>query len=113
MEDRAAAYAQAQVDKRENAAATENGNKEVEPSISSEDVQGVSGVDRRGILEQQGRGDQSHIDHDHTKDSGDAAARMRTLDGEEIGDEFAQDAMNYHILLNKIDKLLDELKLDA
>ena len=38
---------------------------------------------------------------------------IRTLDGEEIDDEFAQDAMNYRILLNKIDLLLDRLKLDA
>lgn len=38
---------------------------------------------------------------------------VRTLDGEVAGDEFAQDAMNYQILLGKIDKLLDELTLDA
>lgn len=38
---------------------------------------------------------------------------IRTLDGEEISDEFAQDAMSYRILLNKIDLLLDRLKLDA
>lgn len=38
---------------------------------------------------------------------------VRTLDGEEIDDEFAQDAMNYQILLGKIDTLLDRLKLDA
>jgi ankyrin repeat/BTB/POZ domain-containing protein 1 len=38
---------------------------------------------------------------------------IRTLDGEIAGDEFAQDAINYQILLGKIDRLLDELKLDA
>jgi len=38
---------------------------------------------------------------------------IRTLDGEIAGDEFAQDAINYQILLGKIDKLLDNLKLDA
>lgn len=38
---------------------------------------------------------------------------IRTLDGEEIDDEFAQDAINYQILLGKIDTLLDKLKLDA
>lgn len=38
---------------------------------------------------------------------------MRTLDGELAGDEFARDAVNYQILLNKIEKLLDRLKLDA
>ena len=38
---------------------------------------------------------------------------IRTLDGEIAGDEFEQDAMNYQILLGKIDTLLDRLKLDA
>lgn len=38
---------------------------------------------------------------------------VRTLDGEIAGDEFAQDALNYQILLGKIDKLLEDLKLDA
>jgi len=38
---------------------------------------------------------------------------VRTLDGELAGDEFAQDAINYQILLGKIDALLDKLKLDA
>ena len=38
---------------------------------------------------------------------------IRTLDGEIAGDEFAQDAVNYQILLGKIDGLLDRLTLDA
>lgn len=38
---------------------------------------------------------------------------IRTLDGEVAGDEFAQDAMNYQILLGKIDHLLENLRLDA
>ena len=38
---------------------------------------------------------------------------VRTLDGELAGDEFAGDAINYQILLGKIDALLDRLKLDA
>ena len=38
---------------------------------------------------------------------------FRTLDGEIAGDEFASDAVNYQILLGKIDTLLDNLKLDA
>ncbi|KAF2036399.1 hypothetical protein EK21DRAFT_52356 [Setomelanomma holmii] len=42
-----------------------------------------------------------------------AAGVIRNLDGEEVGDEFAQDAMNYQILLGKIDTLLDKLNLDA
>jgi ankyrin repeat/BTB/POZ domain-containing protein 1 len=38
---------------------------------------------------------------------------VRTLDGKIAGDEFAQDAMNYQILLGRIDALLEELTLDA
>lgn len=38
---------------------------------------------------------------------------VRTLDGEIAGDEFAADAVNYQILLGKIDALLERLKLDA
>lgn len=41
------------------------------------------------------------------------AGVVRTLDGGEVDDEFAQDALNYQILLGKIDALLDSLKLDA
>ncbi|KAG9783086.1 hypothetical protein KCU88_g3195, partial [Aureobasidium melanogenum] len=41
------------------------------------------------------------------------AGAVRTLDGEVAGDEFAADAVNYQILLNKIDALLERLKLDA
>lgn len=41
------------------------------------------------------------------------AGVIRTLDGEEAGDEFAQDALNYQILLGKIDHLLEHLHLDA
>ena len=36
-----------------------------------------------------------------------------TIDGEIAGDEFAGDAINYQILLGKIDALLDRLQLDA
>jgi hypothetical protein len=38
---------------------------------------------------------------------------IRTLDGEIAGDEFSRDAMDYQILLNKLDRLLEKLKLDA
>lgn len=38
---------------------------------------------------------------------------VRTLDGETAEDEFASDAINYQILLGKIDAMLDRLKLDA
>ncbi|KAK0718866.1 hypothetical protein B0T21DRAFT_386538 [Apiosordaria backusii] len=36
-----------------------------------------------------------------------------TLDGVVVEDEFASDAVNYHILVEKIDRMLEKLKLDA
>lgn len=41
------------------------------------------------------------------------AGVVRTLNGELAGDERAADAVNYQILLGKIDTLLEKLKLDA
>lgn len=38
---------------------------------------------------------------------------VRTLDGDVAGDEFAQDAMNYQILLGKLERLMENLGLDA
>jgi ankyrin repeat and BTB/POZ domain-containing protein 1 len=42
-----------------------------------------------------------------------ASGAVRTLDGDIAGDERAADAVNYQILLGKIDGLLEVLKLDA
>lgn len=39
--------------------------------------------------------------------------QIKTLDGEIVGDEFAADAINYQVLLGKLDGLLERLKLDA
>lgn len=39
--------------------------------------------------------------------------QTRTLDGEIVDDEFLADAINYRVLLEKIDRLLEKLKLDA
>ena len=61
----------------------------------------------------------SHSGNECSVDGGDAATKpltggeIRTLDGEIAGDEFAADAINYQVLLGKIDRLLDRLKLDA
>ena len=38
---------------------------------------------------------------------------IRTLDGKVAGDEFAADALNFEILMGKIDMILDNLHLDA
>lgn len=42
-----------------------------------------------------------------------ASGAIVNLEGEPVGDEFLQDAMNYRILLGKIDSLLEKLNLDA
>jgi ankyrin repeat/BTB/POZ domain-containing protein 1 len=39
--------------------------------------------------------------------------QIRTLDGDIATDDFAADAINYQVLLGKIDSLLERLKLDA
>lgn len=44
---------------------------------------------------------------------GQTAGVVRTLEGEEVSDEFDLDAQNYQILLRKIDTMLEKLKLDA
>jgi hypothetical protein len=38
---------------------------------------------------------------------------VKTLNGKVVEDEFASDAVNYQILLEKIDRMLEMLKLDA
>ncbi|PYH45342.1 ankyrin repeat and BTB/POZ domain protein [Aspergillus saccharolyticus JOP 1030-1] len=38
---------------------------------------------------------------------------IRTLDGEVVVDEFDQDALNYQILMDKLDRILETLNLDA
>ncbi|EFQ97171.1 BTB/POZ domain-containing protein 3 [Nannizzia gypsea CBS 118893] len=38
---------------------------------------------------------------------------IRTLDGQEAGDEFSRDAIDYELLLNKLDQLLERLGLDG
>lgn len=48
---------------------------------------------------------------DPARGEGDAA--VTTLDGDLAEDEFASDAINYQVLLGKIDQMLDRLKLDA
>lgn len=55
-------------------------------------------------------GDAVHVEEAVEGETGPA---VRTLDGEVAEDEFVSDAINYQILLGKIDAMLDRLKLDA
>jgi hypothetical protein len=67
---------------------------------------------------------ETHVDHkfDHTPaysvttsgiPAGLEPGVVRTLDGQIAGDEFAQDALNYQILLGKIETLMDSLGIDG
>jgi hypothetical protein len=46
-------------------------------------------------------------------EEGEQEGAVVTLDGAAVEDEFESDAMNYQILLGKIDEMLERLKLDA
>ncbi|RJE22845.1 BTB POZ domain-containing protein [Aspergillus sclerotialis] len=46
------------------------------------------------------------VTHDHR-------VAIKTLDGQVAGDEFTKDAMNYQILMEKLDAILENLNLDA
>lgn len=47
------------------------------------------------------------------REAGGGGNGVKTLEGEEVEDEFDLDALNYQILLRKIDTMLEKLKLDA
>jgi ankyrin repeat/BTB/POZ domain-containing protein 1 len=64
-------------------------------------------------MENLGVSDDETKEHIQDIESQIAAGAVRTLDGDIAGDEFAQAAINYQILLNKIDNLLENLDLDA
>lgn len=48
----------------------------------------------------------AQVAHDHQP-------AIKTIDGQIAGDEFSKDAMNYQILMQKLDSLLENLNLDA
>ncbi|KAJ5887497.1 hypothetical protein N7495_007538 [Penicillium taxi] len=50
--------------------------------------------------------DKTQLSHSYTRE-------IRTLDGVVVEDEFSEDAMNYQILMDKLDDLLERLNLDA
>ncbi|KFY96281.1 hypothetical protein V498_02751 [Pseudogymnoascus sp. VKM F-4517 (FW-2822)] len=57
--------------------------------------------------------DENVVNDDKLQQESTYGANIRTLDGEVVADEFDSDSINYQILLEKIDKLLERLKLDA
>jgi ankyrin repeat/BTB/POZ domain-containing protein 1 len=85
------------------------------PQVDDEMMDGHPQVDDDVIADraQQLRLDEEVNAHAQDVEAQIAAGAIRTLDGEIAGDEFAQDAINYQILLGKIDSLLENLDLDA
>lgn len=68
-------------------------------------------MDDLGVAEKDGEDKEGLLEREIEEQF--AVGAIRTLDGEIAGDEFAQDAVNYQILLGKIDRLLENLNLDA
>jgi ankyrin repeat and BTB/POZ domain-containing protein 1 len=88
----------------EQSEATANGvEDEAVPIKAVDDDEGYSGSPEAG----QGEGYAPDLEALETQ------GVVRTLDGEIAGDEFAQDAVNYQILLGKIEKLMENLGLDG
>ncbi|KAE8374886.1 hypothetical protein BDV26DRAFT_31668 [Aspergillus bertholletiae] len=65
-------------------------------------IHGIETIDltEKGVEQTSQRGQ----DHDHD---------IRNLNGEIVGDEFDQDSMNYDILMDKLDQILESLDLEA
>ena len=59
------------------------------------------------------KGDAAHGDEEFSRENIMSNGTITALDGELVGDELEGDAINYQILLRKIDGPLDRLKLDA
>lgn len=83
-------------------------SREVEPNADGK-LPEDEGVDVGSLPS----GDAGRGDVDSSMEDMMSKGTIRTLDGEIAGDELEGDAINYQILLGKIDELLQRLKLDA
>lgn len=88
----------------------EDGNPKAEEELMATggEIQAANGGSTNDGAEQQVLGSESK-----KTAVGQTTGVVRTLDGEEVDDEFDLDAQNYQILLRKIDDMLERLKLDA
>lgn len=75
-----------------------------EEALDDEFAAQVAAADEQGAEEEM----KSVVVAEEGKEGG-----VRTLNGDVVEDEFDSDARNYHILIEKIDKMLERLKLDA
>jgi hypothetical protein len=89
----------------------ENGeiNAEAVPSLSNFSGSTDEAIDMNSPVTQGAGEKESH----HSASDPFMNGQIRTLDGDIASDEFAADAINYQVLLGKIDSLLEKLKLDA
>ena len=69
--------------------------------------------EREVVMDLLPKGDAAHGDVELSSENIMSNGTITTLDGEMVGDELEREAINYQILLRKIDGLLDRLKLDA
>ena len=81
------------------------------PGASSPDT--ASGPNATTLVDGQAQIEAEHTGLPDNSTPGIMNGMVRTLDGDVAGDEMEMDAMNYQILLGKIDGLLDKLRLDA
>jgi ankyrin repeat and BTB/POZ domain-containing protein 1 len=89
---------------------------EVQPDNIGDIANGVAGLDLSKADNKQGEGEHPSTDQEINSApvaASDYVSVIKTLDGEIVEDEFDQDAMNYRILLDKLDRLLERLNLDA
>ncbi|KAL2003533.1 hypothetical protein VTN02DRAFT_3423 [Thermoascus thermophilus] len=91
---------------RENAEAVNEGIKEITDGMEALDVPRWGSTDM-------GAGVDSALVREAPPKPKEHGPIIRTLDGQIAGDEFASDAINYQILLDKLDRLLERLNLDA
>lgn len=89
---------------RENAEAVNEGIKAITDGVEALDVP------RWGSTQPEDMGAEAQRKPKQLQEHGPV---IKTLDGQIAGDEFASDAMNYQILMEKLDRLLEKLNLDA
>lgn len=84
-----------------------------EGEIRPEAVEGLVAANGEGHEAIKEAGTNGVADDGVATSGGGGGGGVKTLEGEVVDDEFDLDAMNYQILLRKIDTMLERLKLDA
>ncbi|KAI0143830.1 BTB/POZ domain-containing protein [Xylariaceae sp. FL1272] len=92
--------------------ALEESEEIAEQQANEADLNGAGEAPQQDSIEPQKIASATESEKTSAEKSG-ANGTIRTLDGEVAEDEFASDAINYQLLLQKIDLMLENLKLDA